>query len=399
MAQVSHSSGCWCGHRSAACFIVPPHILKHMVKNGVGRQRDRALHTLALSARIRGERQALGGLFAMAVAVTGTKRRSVYNANNTQKLPGALVRNEGDNPVGDVAVNEAYDGSGATYDFYNDIFNRNSIDNHGLRLVSTVHFDEGYDNAFWNGKQMVYGDGDGEVFNRFTVSLDVIGHELTHGVTENTAGLNYQDEPGALNESMSDCFGSMVKQWAMKQSARKADWLIGKELLRNLGPNRRALRDMENPGTAFKNDPMLGDDPQPADMDGYDNTNEDNGGVHINSGIPNRAFCLAAKALDGNSWETVGPVWYKTLTERLNQDSTFADCANATISVAVELSGSPSSKLVTAIADAWKTVKVIRTTAAVPALAAFEGRRNGAGPAKKNGGRSTPKRNRAGATA
>ncbi len=202
------------------------------------------------------------------------------------------MRKEGAAASGDAAVDEAYDGLGATFDFYLEACQRNSIDDAGLPLDATVHFGKNYDNAFWNGSQMVFGDGDGKLFNRFTVALDVIGHELTHGVTEHEAALVYQGQPGALNESMSDVFGSLVKQYALKQDAAAADWLIGAGLLAK-GVKGVALRSMKAPGTAY-DDRVLGKDPQPAHMKDFVRTTDDNGGVHINSGIPNHAFYLAA---------------------------------------------------------------------------------------------------------
>jgi Zn-dependent metalloprotease len=264
-----------------------------------------------------------------------------------------LVRGEGDPKSKDKAVNEAYDGSGATYDFYLQVYNRNSIDDRGMRLDSTVHYERGYDNAFWNGQQMVYGDGDKKLFNRFTIALDVIGHELTHGVTSNEADLSYQDQSGALNESISDVFGSLVKQYKLGQTAKQADWLIGQGLLAP-GVKGVALRSMKAPGTAY-NDPVLGKDPQPADMKGYVQTNDDNGGVHINSGIPNRAFYETAIQLGGNAWTKAGRIWFITLRDKLRPDSNFEDAARMTAEVATELFGKGSIE-VKAVQAGWKAV-------------------------------------------
>jgi Zn-dependent metalloprotease len=254
-------------------------------------------------------------------------------------------------------VNEAYDGAGATYDLYHDVFGRNSIDDRGLRLDSTVHYGRNYDNAFWNGSQMVYGDGDGQIFQRFTKSIDVIGHELTHGVTQYTANLDYQDQPGALNESMSDVFGSLVKQRVLNQTADQADWLIGEGLF-TASVKGVALRSMKAPGTAY-NDPRLGKDPQPAHMKDLYKGTQDNGGVHINSGIPNHAFYLAAVKMGGYAWEKAGKIWYTALTTRLQHDSTFADAANITIAIAGELYGAGSDEE-NAVRDAWQQVGVIQ---------------------------------------
>ena len=187
-----------------------------------------------------------------------------------------------------------------------------------MRLDFTVHYGEDYNNAFWNGTQMVYGDGDGELFDRFTKRIDVIGHELTHGITEYEAALNYQGQPGALNESFSDVFGSLIKQYTLKQTVDKADWLIGKGVF-SKKVKGVALRSMQQPGTAYY-DPTIGKDPQPGHMKNYVKTSNDNGGVHINSGIPNRAFYLAAIEIRGYGWEKTGKIWYITLRDRMREN-------------------------------------------------------------------------------
>jgi Zn-dependent metalloprotease len=333
------------------CCIVPPHIFDHLARHGTDRQKSAALHNLHLAGQFRGQRQAMQTVWA--ATPTGTERRTIYDAETKEQLPGKLVRGESDPAGKDVSVNEAYDGSGATYDFYEKVFKRNSIDDRGMGLDSTVHYGVKYDNAFWNGQQMVYGDGDGELFNRFTISLEVIGHELTHGVTQYEASLEYQDQPGALNESMSDVFGSMIKQYARKQRVAAADWLIGTGLLAK-GVKGVALRSMKAPGTAY-DDPALGKDPQPDHMKNYVKGPQDNGGVHINCGIPNRAFYLAAAALspDGYAWDKAGRIWYEVLCNRLRPNSEFADCAKLTIQVAKEMFGASAKR---AVQKAWKTV-------------------------------------------
>jgi len=282
--------------------------------------------------------------------------------NFLRLLPAARIplertaRGEGDPPGKDVAVNEAYDGAGATYDLYHDVFGRDSIDDRGMPLVSTVHYQRSYDNAFWDGAQMVYGDGDGKIFQRFTKAVDVIGHELTHGVTQYEASLDYADQPGALNESFSDVFGSLVKQRTLGQTAERADWLIGAGLF-TAAVRGAALRSMAAPGTAY-DDPLIGKDPQPADMAHYVDTADDNGGVHINSGIPNRAFYLAAVAIGGFAWETAGKVWYVTLRDRLRPTSDFKAAAASTIAAAKELFGARGG-VAKAVAAAWKRVGVV----------------------------------------
>ena len=348
-------------HRHPINCIVPPHVLHEIAKNGSEEQKNLAIDTLKASEQMRGQRRALTDFSsaAMRFAAVGGKERIVYDAKNGSSLPGTVVRREGDPASSDVAVNEAYDGAGMTYDLYKNIYNRNSIDNNGMRIDSTVHYQRGYDNAFWDGQQMVYGDGDGDLFNRFTIAIDVIGHELTHGVTQYEASLNYSQQSGALNESMSDVFGSLVKQFSMNQTADQADWLIGQGLLAP-GVNGVALRSMKAPGTAY-DDPVLGKDPQPATMADYVNTTSDNGGVHINSGITNHAFYVAAIEIGGYAWEKTGQIWYVTLRDKLTATSNFQDCANLTYQTAADLFGAGSLEQ-QAVQKGWSEVGIDATT-------------------------------------
>ncbi len=284
--------------------------------------------------------------------------RTISDAHHAQTTPGTTVRTEGQPPTGDSAVDEAYDGLGFTWNLYDQVYGRDSIDGKGLPLRGTVHYGQNYDNAFWDGTQMVFGDGDGIVFARFTKSVDVIGHELTHGVTAHTAGLLYQGQSGALNESISDVFGSLVKQHHLGQTAAEADWLIGADLFEP-GVQGRGLRDMLHPGTAYDDPRLGGKDPQPADMAHYVTTSDDNGGVHLNSGIPNRAFALACVTLGGHAWETAGPVWYAVVTgDAIRADCDFATFAQLTVDAAASAHGDGSATH-SAIRDAWVTVGVL----------------------------------------
>jgi Zn-dependent metalloprotease len=302
-------------------------------------------------------------------SAVGGKERIIYDAKFGSSLPGTPVRGEEDGSTSDVAVNEAFDGSGATYDLYKDIYDRNSIDGSGMRLDSTVHYRKGYDNAFWNGEQMVYGDGDEDqpvsdrLFNRFTIAIDIIGHELTHGVTQFEAKLVYSKQPGALNESMSDVFGSLVKQRTLNQTASEADWIIGAGLLTE-NVNGIGIRTMKEPGTAY-DDPVLGKDPQPGHMKDYVNTISDNGGVHINSGIPNHAFYFTAMELGGYAWEKAGQIWYVTLRDKLSANSSFQDCANLTYLAAAELYGTGSIEQL-AVKKGWAEVGLTTGDSAPP---------------------------------
>ncbi|MGH6836139.1 MAG: M4 family metallopeptidase [Methylocella sp.] len=358
--------GCPC------CFIVPPHMLQRLATSGDPSLAETAGRTLQLTQSLVAFRAQLStGAPSPTAAKREGRRRQVFDCKGTNDLPGDFVRSETDTtPSRDKAANEAFDNAGTTWDFYNQIFGRESVDNHGKTLVSSVHYGQKYDNAFWSGQQMVYGDGDGVIFQRFTAALDVIAHELTHGVTQFTAQLAYQDQSGALNESMSDVFGSMVKQWALGQTVDQADWLIGAAIMAP-GFRGRALRDMANPGTAY-DDPRLGKDPQPGHMKDYVQTEADNGGVHTNSGIPSRAFVLAAKAIGGHSWEKPGKIWYVTLTERLTGNADFAKCAAETVSVARDLFPEDSS-IAGKVAKAWADVGVLEEAPSTALLANIAG--------------------------
>ncbi len=341
--------------------IIPPHMLNEIRQRGSPAQRAKAVETIAASDVMRGARLGLD-VTALVFELAGAgMQRNVYDARNGSNLPGTLVRAEGDPPLTDVAVNEAYDGAGATYTMFERVFGRNSIDNKGMPLNSTVHYQKGYDNAFWDGQRMVYGDGDEDLppdqrlFNRFTASLDVIGHELTHGVTQHEANLTYVTQSGALNESLSDVFGSLVKQYQRGQTAAQADWIIGEGLF-TANVKGVGIRSMKAPGTAY-DDPVLGKDPQPAHMKDYVNTIEDNGGVHINSGIPNHAFYTAATSLGGYAWEKIGLIWYKTLADKLTASSNFQNAADLTFQAAGELFGQGSTEQ-TAVKVGWAKVGI-----------------------------------------
>ena len=343
------------------CSIVPPHLLERIVRTGTAQDRESALNTLAIDHSVRTlrvENSSLRGAAARRLTRThgvgGAPVRVIYDAEHQTDVRATRVRrSEGDPPVGDGAVNQAYDGLGRTYGLYWDVYHRDSIDDAGLPLLGEVHFGVDYDNAFWDGERMMFGDGDGRLFTGFTSAIDVIGHELTHGVTEDTLGLRYLGQSGALNESVSDVFGSLVKQYALGQTADEADWLIGAGIL---GPalNGVALRSMQAPGTAFEGDL------QPARMSDYVRTASDNGGVHINSGIPNHAFYLAATAIGGYAWEDAGRIWYETLSARtVGPNTQFRGFAAATVGVAERLFGQGSTQA-RAVADAWTEVGLAR---------------------------------------
>jgi Zn-dependent metalloprotease len=340
-------------------FIVPPHLLEQIVRTGSPEDRESALNTLSVDYSLRAARiqnaswpELRAHAERPADSVAGQAQRTIYDARHQfDEHATTVLRAEGQQPVSDRSANEAYDGLGLTYRLYWEVYHRDSIDDHGLPLLGEVHYGQSYDNAFWDGARMVFGDGDGRLFTGFTGAVDVIGHELTHGVTESTLNLQYLGQSGALNESISDVFGSLVKQHGLGQTADAADWLIGAGILGPALPGQ-ALRSMKAPGTAYQGDP------QPSNMSGYVNTTSDNGGVHINSGIPNHAFYLAATTISGNAWEKAGRIWYEVMTRKaVGPDAQFAAFAGATEQAAENLFGRGSAEAA-AVAGAWSQVGV-----------------------------------------
>lgn len=347
---------------STHCSIVPPYLLARLASlEDPAHQSAAAAARRALvqldpihSARAAAPRDSSRGA---GTAVVLALRRTIADARGTETLPGETVRREGDPPTGDPAVDEAYAGLGSTYELFNEVYGRSSIDDAGLPLNATVHYGNLYDNAFWDGSRMVFGDGDGEVFGRFTASLTVIGHELAHGFTQYTSNLRYQGQSGALNESISDVFGVLVEQRERGQSADDASWLVGEGIFTDQVEGT-ALRSLKAPGTAYDDD-VLGKDPQPATMADYVETTSDNGGVHINSGIPNHAFYVAATRLGGNAWERAGQIWYDTATGgAVPADCNFELFATVTVAAATARFGEGSAE-VAAVEYAWREVGVL----------------------------------------
>ncbi len=354
------------GSRDPLHCVLPPFVLESIAVQGDEEQRTWAARALNRDqsirlARVENAKVRAGGpregADALAVEAGPPKPyRSIRDAAGQEDVRGKIVREEGDKATRDRAVDEAYNGLGQTWTFYNEVFERDSIDDAGMPLRGVVHFGEQYPNAFWDGRRMVFGDGDGAICGRMTRSLDVIGHELSHGVTEDEAGLEYYGKSGALNESLSDVFGSLVEQHKKNEKANEADWLVGKEVWT---PQIKgdALRSMKAPGTAY-DDPLIGKDPQPAHMKDFVKTTKDNGGVHINSGIPNHAFYLVATKLGGYAWERAGRIWYEALQHSaLRPRSTFTRFAGITVRVAERIYGKGSAEI-KAVKEGWDKVGV-----------------------------------------
>lgn len=345
-------------HCSLRC-ILPPGLLLKLARTGSDETREIALRALSLDHTFRQARAeqaasiarvGAGGL--LATAAGGQPQRFIYDQHESEAHQlGTLARSEGQPPVADSAVNDAYDGFGDTYKFYWDNLKRNSIDDKGMPIYGLVHYGARYPNAFWDGAgHMWFGDGDGEMLTQTTKGIDVIGHELTHGVTQYTVQLAYQGQSGALNESISDCFGSLVMQYAKGQTAAQASWLIGADIV---GPMLKpALRSMKAPGQANPHDD------QPATMDKYVQTAEDNGGVHTNSGIPNHAFYVVATTLGGHAWDVAGLIWYDTMHDpKVKPNASFQAFADGTLRAAQQRFGAQSNEAA-AVRTGWEAVQV-----------------------------------------
>ncbi len=329
-------------HTHPRCTFIPPWLAERV--DGT----DQALRDEALRAR-----RSLDARTAAVPAATGAAW-TVHDAGSTTSLPGTPARSAGDPATGDVGVDEAGDGIEATLAMFAEVLRRDSHDDAGAPVSLSVHYGSAYNNAFWDGTHLVFGDGDGRIFERFTKPVDVLAHEFTHAVVEHTAALVYRGQSGALNESVADVFASCLRQRLLGQDAAEGDWLIGEGIFLP-SIRARALRDMAAPGTAY-DDPEIGADPQVGHVDDYVETTADNGGVHLNSGIPNKAFQLAAVAIGGRSIEGAGRVWYDALVGGdVAADADFAAFAAATVAAAGQHAD--------VVRDAWGQVGVLPETA------------------------------------
>lgn len=357
-------------HLNPIHCIIPPYMLSKLMESSNQNIADQAIKSNFRSYRFRNDRiffqkaslRAKTILGATAkTAGTNVMQMTIYDCKHKTDVSKAkkLWDSKTNKKISSVAAKNAIKGGKASWDFYFQLFGRNSIDNNGLPINQYVHYDENLDNAFWDGRRMIFGDGDGTIFADFTVDIDIIGHELTHGVMEHEANLDYENQAGALNESYSDIFGIMIKQRYNNHDVKKSNWLIGEKVLKG---SKYALRSMRAPGTGYVNHPELGDDPQPATMNKFvklPNTSAgDWGGVHINSGIPNFAFYIAAYNMGGYAWEKAGRIWYAALTDSsLASNAKFVDLKNLTIMQAEKIFGVGSPE-VKAVKQGWQEAKV-----------------------------------------
>lgn len=276
--------------------------------------------TLLVDERIRARR----GRFRTEQKKAGAVQLE-FDCAHTEILPGTLISDP--DTTSDSAAIACHRTTHDLIRFYREVFGRDGIDGVGGTIRSSIHYGVSYNNAAWDSNCMIYGDGDGVFFLNFTRSSDFIGHELTHGVTENSGGLEYANEPGAINESISDVFGSVFKQWQLRQSVDQADWMIGSDIMGPIPLARGWLcvRDLADPQS------QRSATWQPKHYSDY----VPSGDVHVNSGIGNFAFYTAAMELGGLSWEQMGRVWYRALT-RCEPDTNYAGFAALCLAAADE---------------------------------------------------------------
>ena len=301
------------------CTFIPPQVEENLARAGIDGALASAQYGRLAREKRTGRVKDMDEF--MSLVPVGTSSRQIYDCQNKWQQRVKLVREEGRPVTSDEAADNAYDYAGKVREYYKNKLNRDSIDGASMNLILNVHYGVKYMNAFWDGDEMTFGDGDGKIFVDFTKSLDVVAHELTHGVTQWEANLVYQGQSGALNEHFSDVFGTVITQYAEGQTAHTADWLIGDEIM---GPDLygEALRSMKEPGTAYDN-PLMGKDSQPGHMKDYYAGSADNHGVHINSGIPNKAFYLTAMDM---GTEVAAQIWYLAL-QKLWPSANFNDAA------------------------------------------------------------------------
>jgi Zn-dependent metalloprotease len=343
------------------CFALPRKLVRHLAEGSEPAHRERLLGQDEAVSRLRSQRAGLARSAPGKPAGEKPLHRQVFDAQGETFLPGKLLRDEDDPPVrNDPQANQAYENVGIAMQFYKTVLGRDSLDGKGMRVDASVHYGFAFANAMWTGEQIIVGDGDGRNVKQLAGSLGLIAHEFSHGVTQYLvrAGLGVvllpgrapalKGEAGALNESFSDVFASMIKQWHRGETVAQADWLVGEDILeRHAGKAIRSLKDPGNRNLTWRYDDQIKDRRKftPADE------------PHKASGIANHAFYVAASTLGGHSWEALAKVWYRGF-DKLRSRATFLDAAHATVAVAAALHGK-DSKTHKAVKAGWKKVNVL----------------------------------------
>jgi Zn-dependent metalloprotease len=348
------------GYDACVCCALPRNLLKHLAQQADGPDRELLKAQIDHSSQLRAQRATLSKQRSPPHPGRQLLHRQVFDAQGRTFLPGKLLRDEDDPPTRDKQANEAYENVGVAMQFFKNVLGRDSVDGRGMRVDASVHYGFRFSNAMWTGRQLVVGDGDHRQVTGLAGSLGIIAHEFAHGVTQHITrgGLGVvkvpgrppelKGEAGALNESFSDVFASMIKQWHAGQDVRQADWVLGEDILATHAG--KAIRSLEDPGNTRL---TWEKDDQITDYRRYRATDE----AHKASGIANHAFYLAATRLGGNSWEQLGMIWFKAF-DRLRPRATFLDAAHATMDVATALHGKGAASH-EAVKAAWKKVKVL----------------------------------------
>jgi len=343
------------------CFAVPKRLLQHLADNEDDPEQRAVLQRQARqSSLLRGSRATATWNGTAPRKGERPLQRRVFDAQRKPFLPGVLLRDEDDPPTKDKAAEQVYENIGIALQFFSQVLHRDSIDNKGMRVDASVHYEDDFPNAMWTGRQMAIGDAGGIGLTGLAGSLGIIAHEFCHGVCQHlvAGGLGMvmlpnskpalKGEAGALNESFCDVFASMIKQWRGGQDVTRADWLMGEDILKpGAGKAIRSLKEPGNPELTYAKDDQISDYRRFRSVDG----------PHKASGIANHAFYVAATKLGGFSWETLGPVWLKGF-DKLRATSTFLDAAHSTMSVAATLHGKGSGTY-EAVKAGWKKVNVL----------------------------------------
>jgi Zn-dependent metalloprotease len=343
------------------CFAVPRKLLAQLAEDDDDREHGKLLRGhIDHSSRLRAQRALKSQDRPESKLGKRLLARQVFDAQGQTFLPGKLLRDEDDPPTRDKHADQAYENVGIAMQFFKTVLGRDSVDGKGMRVDASVHYGYRFPNAMWTGEQMIVGDGDGRHIQDLAHSLGIVAHEFVHGVTQHIVrgGLGVVEvtgqppalkgEAGALNESFSDVFASMIKQWHAGQDVTQADWLLGEDILApGAGKAIRSLKDPGNNRLTWRNDDQI------KDYRRYKATDE----AHKASGIPNHAFYLAAMRLGGKSWETLARIWLKGF-DRLRVRGTFLDAAHYTMDVAAALHGKGSEPH-DAVKAAWRKVNVL----------------------------------------
>lgn len=342
------------------CFALPRKLLEQLAQDSDEEHRQLLHAQIDHSSKLRAQRAVQSLRRPVPIVGSQLLQRQVFDAQGRTLLPGKLLRDEDDPPTRDREADQAYENVGVAMRFFKDVLGRDSLDGKGMRVDTSVHYGVRFANAMWTGRQMIVGEGDGRHVRGLASSLGIIAHEISHGISQHIVrgGLgvvqlpgrppSLKGEAGALNESFSDVFASMIKQWHAGQDVTEADWLLGEDILsRGAGKAVRSLKDPGNTRLTWKHDDQI------KDYRHYKPTDE----PHKASGIGNHAFYVAASMLGGKSWENLAMVWLKAF-DRLRARGTYLDAAHYTIDVAAALHGK-GSKPHAAVKAGWKTVKVL----------------------------------------